>query len=89
MIARHVHVTGRVQGVWFRAWTREQALAKGVFGWVRNLPDGSVEAVLAGPEEAVEAVIAVLHDGPPAAKVADVRVTEATMPDRSGFHITE
>jgi acylphosphatase len=89
MIARHVHVTGRVQGVWFRAWTREQARAKGVSGWVRNLPDGSVEGVLAGPEEAVQAVIAVLHDGPPAAKVADVRVAQTTFPDEPGFHIVD
>ncbi|MCC5976619.1 MAG: acylphosphatase [Salinarimonas sp.] len=88
MIARHVHVTGRVQGVWFRAWTREQALVHGVSGWVRNLSDGSVEAVVAGSEEAVEAVIAVLHDGPPAAKVEDVRVTEASLPDETGFRIT-
>lgn len=87
MIARHVHVTGRVQGVWFRAWTREQALAKGVRGWVRNLPEGSVEGVLAGTEEAVEALIAVLHDGPPAAEVAEVRVTETTVPDEPGFRI--
>lgn len=89
MMARHVHVTGRVQGVWFRAWTREQALAKGVSGWVRNLPDGSVEGVLAGPETAVEAVIALLQHGPPAAKVADVRVTETSLPREPGFQIVD
>lgn len=86
-IARHVQVTGRVQGVWFRAWTREQALAEGVSGWVRNQPDGAVEAVIAGPEEAVEALIAKLHDGPPDAKVDAVRVADAEMPDEPGFHI--
>lgn len=86
-IARHVQVTGRVQGVWFRAWTREQALAEGVRGWVRNQPDGSVEAVLAGTKEAVEAMIAKLHDGPPAAKVDAVHVAETEAPDEPGFRI--
>lgn len=88
MIARHVHVTGRVQGVGFRAWTCEQARAKGVGGWVRNLSDGSVEGVLAGPETAVAAVIALLQDGPPAAKVANVLVTQTTLPEEPGFRIT-
>jgi len=87
MIARHVHVTGRVQGVWFRAWTREQALAEGVSGWIRNRPDGAVEAVLAGTEEAVETLIAKLHDGPTAAKVENLRVADTTVPDETGFHI--
>jgi acylphosphatase len=85
--AKHVNVTGRVQGVSFRAWTREQAMARGVSGWVRNRPDGSVEAVLAGPDEAVAALIAALHEGPPAAKVVEVRVTEANAPETSGFRI--
>ncbi|WP_209425052.1 acylphosphatase [Pararhodobacter sp. SW119] len=85
--AKHVNVTGRVQGVSFRAWTQEQALARGVSGWVRNRPDGSVEAMLAGPDEAVAALIAALHEGPPAAKVVEVRVTEADTPARNGFRI--
>ncbi|MCC5987456.1 MAG: acylphosphatase [Pararhodobacter sp.] len=87
MIARHVHVTGRVQGVWFRAWTREQAQALGVSGWVRNRPDGSVEALVAGPAEAVEALVAALHEGPPPAKVKNVLVTEAETPPEPGFRI--
>ncbi len=87
MTAKHVHVTGRVQGVWFRAWTRERAQELGVSGWVRNLSDGSVEAVVSGPMEAVEAMIAALHEGPPAAKVEYVRVTETQAPEKPGFHI--
>ncbi len=86
-MAKHVVVTGRVQGVWFRAWTREQAQALGVSGWVRNRADGSVEAVLAGPEATVEALIAALHQGPPAAKVETVQVTDAEPPSETGFHI--
>jgi acylphosphatase len=87
MTAKHVLVTGRVQGVWFRAWTRDQARARGVSGWVRNRPDGSVEAVISGPSEAVEALIAALYEGPPRADVEDVHVTETEPPSESGFHI--
>ena len=87
-MAKHVVVTGRVQGVSFRAWTREQAQELGVSGWVRNCADGSVEAVLAGPQEAVEALIAKLRQGPTAAKVASVRVADTDPPPETGFHIT-
>ncbi len=75
-VGRHVHVAGRVQGVWFRAWTQQQANDLGVAGWVRNCPDGSVEAHLAGEELAVSELIAKLRDGPPAAVVSQVDVTE-------------
>ncbi len=86
--AKHVVVTGRVQGVWFRAWTRDQAQALGVSGWVRNRSDGSVEAVVAGPHEAVQTLIEALHKGPRAAKVKEVRVTETTeLPSETGFRI--
>lgn len=87
MIAKHVYVTGRVQGVSFRAWTREQAEARGLSGWVRNRPDGSVEAVIAGADEMVEALIAAFHQGPAAAKVTDVSVSETNAPTKPGFHI--
>ena len=86
--ARHVNVTGRVQGVSFRAWTCEQAEALGVSGWVRNLPDGSVEALLSGSERSVATLIEALHRGPAAAQVTDVRVSEAEPPPDPGFHIT-
>ncbi len=88
ILAKHVVVTGRVQGVSFRAWTREQAEHLGVSGWVRNCADGSVEAVLAGPCEAVDALIAKLHGGPAAARVETVRVADTEPPLQSGFHIT-
>lgn len=87
MMAKHVYVTGRVQGVSFRAWTREQAGARGLSGWVRNRPDGSVEAVIAGADEMIEALIAAFHQGPAAAKVTDVRVSETNAPTKPGFHI--
>ncbi|WP_294119983.1 acylphosphatase [Sphingomonas sp.] len=65
-------ITGRVQGVFFRAWTAEQAKALGVNGWVRNAPDGSVEAHLQGDRWAVQRLIELLHRGPPSAVVDEV-----------------
>jgi len=76
-VGRHVRVTGRVQGVFFRAWTQQQANELGVTGWARNCADGSVEAHLAGTEAAVAQLIARLHDGPPSAVVTAVQVEEA------------
>ncbi len=72
MRALHVIVSGRVQGVWFRAWTCEQAEALGLRGWVRNKSDGRVEAVIAGSEEALESMLSRFGDGPPLAKVSEV-----------------
>lgn len=71
-ICVHARVSGRVQGVWFRHFTREQALANGLTGWVRNLPDGRVEALLCGDERAVRHVEAWLSTGPELANVAEV-----------------
>lgn len=70
----HVWVSGIVQGVFYRASTVEQARAAGVAGWVRNLPDGRVEAVLEGRPEAVERVLAWMRVGPPRAVVEGVEV---------------
>jgi acylphosphatase len=70
----HVFVSGEVQGVFFRAETRRQAQALGLAGWVRNLPDGRVEAVFEGPEDAVERMVAWCRQGPSYAEVRDVEV---------------
>lgn len=70
MVRYRVVVTGEVQGVWFRESCRRQAVAVGVTGWVRNLRDGSVEAVLEGDPDAVERVMAWMRVGPPHAVVA-------------------
>jgi acylphosphatase len=72
--ARHVLITGRVQGVFFRAWAVEQANALGVTGWVRNCPDRRVETHVEGEQAAVEQMIERLQRGPPAARVEDVRL---------------
>ena len=85
-IARRVRVSGRVQGVFFRAWTREQAQRLGVAGWVRNCADGSVEALVEGKESAIEEMIAAMRLGPPAASVRALDC-EAVAP--SGAHSFE
>lgn len=69
---RRVFVSGTVQGVFFRESTREEADRHGVAGWVRNVPDGRVEAVFEGPREAVEALVAWCRRGPPRARVEEV-----------------
>ena len=86
-IARHVRVTGRVQGVFFRAWTQEQAEELGLVGWVRNCPDGRVEAHVEGDDSAVEQMIERLKRGPPAAKVEDVRVWDVEPCEFDGFEV--
>lgn len=83
----HVHITGRVQGVFFRANTRDQARKRGVDGWVRNLDDGRVEAVFEGPQSAVDAMIEWCHEGSPAAEVTDVAVTMEEPEGLEGFEI--
>ena len=76
-VARRVRVTGRVQGVFFRAWTRDEAKALGLTGWVRNEDDGSVEAHLEGSEAAVAKMIDLIGQGPSHARVDNVDVEEA------------
>lgn len=71
----HALVKGRVQGVNFRYYTRSRARALGITGYVRNLPDGSVEVVARGSEPALQALLDWLHQGPPAARVREVQVT--------------
>lgn len=87
MIGRRIIVTGRVQGVFFRNWTAAKAEALGVRGWVRNRRDGSVEILACGPAEAVDALAAACRDGPPAAIVEAVRVSEASAPCPGDFSI--
>ncbi|HEU0310369.1 MAG TPA: acylphosphatase [Sphingomicrobium sp.] len=86
-VGRRVRVTGRVQGVWFRAWTQQQANELGVSGWVRNAADGSVEAHLAGEEGAVAELIERLREGPPSAVVSRVEVAEVDPETRDRFDV--
>ena len=85
-IACRLTISGRVQGVGFRYALADEARARKLSGWVRNRRDGTVEALIAGPEAEVEALIAWARRGPPAARVADVKVEPAAA-DRSDFEI--
>ncbi len=71
----HVFVSGRVQSVFFRSETRQEAIIRNVKGWVRNLPDDRVEAVFEGEEKSVKALVEFCKLGPPGAKVARVDLT--------------
>lgn len=82
---RRVIVRGRVQGVFFRGSTEERARAAGVHGWVRNRPDGSVEAVFEGEPEAVEGLVRFCREGPRLAAVAGVEVFDEAPEGLRGF----
>jgi len=84
----HLYISGRVQGVNFRYYTRQQALYLGVRGWVRNLMDGRVEAIIEGNESSVEKMLEWCHHGPRGAWVnnVDVRWEEPTG-EFTGFEI--
>ena len=85
--ARHVVISGSVQGVAFRWSTREEAVARGVAGWVRNLPDGRVEARIEGDPQAVEDLLGWLEEGPPSARVTGLDVRVASPEGSVGFDI--
>lgn len=87
MVRRHVFVSGNVQGVFFRYETRERARSRGLAGWVRNLPDGRVEAVFEGPEEAVEAMVDWCREGPRGAEVTDVESIAEDPEGLNGFEV--
>ncbi len=81
------HVRGRVQGVFYRASTRREALRLGISGWARNLPDGRVEVLACGEKEALEALLAWLREGPPQARVEGVEWEPLEAQDVEGFRI--
>ncbi len=87
MIRNHVLISGQVQGVCFRDAYRRLALQHGVSGWVRNLPDGRVEAVLEGPPDGVHCLVDWAHQGPAAATVTAVAVREERPEGLSHFVI--
>ena len=85
-IAVRATFEGHVQGVWFRAWTTDEAVARGLDGWVRNRADGTVEALFFGPAKVVEDMVAACRKGPPAARVTAVRLEPAEAFGETGFH---
>jgi acylphosphatase len=76
-VAKHLRITGRVQGVGYRQWMCAEAERLGVSGWVRNRRDGSVEALVDGQAEALELLIERARRGPPAARVSGVEIDDA------------
>ena len=89
MAERSVHatITGGVQGVGYRAFVEREAVRRGLSGWVRNRRDGSVEAVFAGPADAVEAMIAACKVGPRSAVVLQVATDAVLIPPAPGFRV--
>jgi acylphosphatase len=84
--AVHVRITGRVQGVGYRAWTVDEARRRGLSGWVRNRADGDVEAVFSGPKADVDDMIAACRRGPSLARVSHVMV-EVAEPVSGAFKV--
>ena len=78
-------IKGRVQGVGYRDWAIDEARALGLNGWVRNLRSGEVEALISGPEAAVDRMIESCRRGPSIARVADIEITPAAPPPDPGF----
>ena len=88
MVRKRVTVHGRVQGVFFRDATRRIAESRGVAGWVRNNPDGSVEAVFEGDADAVDGMVRFAHEGPRGAVVERVDVADEEPGGVTGFRVS-
>ena len=85
VVARHLMILGRVQGVFYRNWAKQTAAELGLAGWVRNRLDGSVEALIEGTDEAVERFTALAAEGPPAAQVALVDAADMSVQGFKSF----
>jgi acylphosphatase len=83
----HLFVSGRVQGVYFRAHTHKKARALALAGWVRNLPDGRVEIVAEGGEENIASFLDWVRLGPPASRVEGIKLEWSEPQDEKGFRI--
>jgi acylphosphatase len=87
VVRRRVVVHGRVQGVWFRESARRRAEELGLVGWVRNAPDGTVEAEVEGPADDVAVLVSWLGHGPPQSRVDAIDVEERTPISERGFRV--
>ena len=88
VVAIEALIRGRVQGVWYRSWTEEEATRRGLSGWVRNNPDGTVSALFVGPRAVVDEMLEACREGPLAARVDGVETTViAPPPESPGFRI--
>ena len=82
-----VVISGRVQGVWFRGWTEDQARRRGLDGWVRNRRDGTVEALFQGDDQEVDEMVDLCRQGPPFAQVHEVEAHVEDEPAAPGFKV--
>ncbi|EDX86643.1 acylphosphatase [Synechococcus sp. PCC 7335] len=87
MVCFRVLISGKVQGVGYRYSTKEKAQFLGIVGWVRNLPNGKVEALIVGNHRQIESMMAWFHIGPPAASVSTVEVKEENPQKFESFNI--
>jgi acylphosphatase len=87
VVRAHVFVSGNVQGVFFRQEARTRARTRGLVGWVKNLPDGRVEAVFEGPEDAVQQMVEWCRTGPKWAEVDDVEITREEPEGLDSFEV--
>jgi len=87
-ITKHVLVSGRVQGVGYRAWTQHEASLRDLAGWVRNCDDGRVEAILHGHPDAVSAMLDAMRQGPAMSQVDDIITRESEAPQIRHFEVT-
>ena len=83
----HVRISGRVQGVGYRAWAADEAVARGLSGWVRNRRDGAVEAVFSGEATVVDAMLAACSAGPRLARVDAVDIEERSQAETGPFQV--
>lgn len=86
-ITKHVLVSGRVQGVGYRAWTQHEASLRNLVGWVRNCDDGRVEAILHGPPDAVSAMLDAMRQGPAMARVDEIIIRDSDAPQTRSFNL--
>lgn len=86
-VCMHYYISGKVQGVWFRASTQKEAKQLGLTGWVRNLPDNRVEVLACGEKEAIAKLSTWLNSGPPLAKVSEVASEESAWEDHADFTV--
>jgi acylphosphatase len=87
VVRAHVFVSGNVQGVFFRQETRDRARSRGLAGWVKNLPDGRVEAVFEGPDDTVEQMVEWCRHGPTWAQVEEVDITRGEPEGLNSFEV--
>ncbi len=87
MVRKHLWVSGRVQGVWYRGSCQDMARSLGVAGWARNMADGRVEVVAEGPEDAVQRLVEWCRQGPPAARVSEVEERSEQPQGLSDFQV--